>query len=246
MISRSIRLGALAATFALAFTACSSDSATTPPADTPTTAATVTTAAAATSETTKVAAASGVTATGISDDRCKANKAAGKITYLSGFDFAASAGIVEVVVAKEKGYFEKMCLDVDIKSSFSTANYAIVGADKAQFASAGSFTEMLANAKDGAKFVAVAHSGKVGVDALLVREGAGINTPADLKGKTIGVKGALPPSEVALLAKYGLRQGKDYSEVTSSSPTNRVSSMLPASSTRCSTRPPKASPAASA
>src|SRR4249920_4236543 len=36
--------------------------------------------------------------------RCEANKAAGKITYLSGFDFAASASIVDVLVAKQKGY----------------------------------------------------------------------------------------------------------------------------------------------
>src|SRR4029078_8826332 len=43
-------------------------------------------------------------------DRCEANKAAGKITYLSSFDFSASASIVEVIVAKQKGYFDDMCL----------------------------------------------------------------------------------------------------------------------------------------
>ena len=48
-----------------------------------------------------------VTAAGIPPARCAANKAAGKITYLSGFDFAASASIVDVVVAKEKGYFDE-------------------------------------------------------------------------------------------------------------------------------------------
>ena len=41
-----------------------------------------------------------VTNTGISPDRCAANTAAGKITYLSGFDFAATASVVEVVVAR--------------------------------------------------------------------------------------------------------------------------------------------------
>src|SRR4051794_35971887 len=81
----------------------------------------------------------GVTAEGISAARCVQNKQAGKITYLSGFDFAASAGIAEVVVAKERGYFDKMCLDVDLKSSFSTANYPLVAAGRAEFASAGSY-----------------------------------------------------------------------------------------------------------
>ena len=179
-------------------------------------AASTTAAASATtaSPATTAAAAPGVTTDGISADRCAANRKAGKITYLSGFDFAATASIVEVVIAKEKGYFDKMCLDVDVKASFSTANYPLVGANTAQFASAGSYVEMLNNAKDGAKFVAVAVDGKVGVTALLVRAEGPIQTPADLKGKKIGVKGALGPAEVALLNKYGLKEGKDYDEVS--------------------------------
>jgi ABC-type nitrate/sulfonate/bicarbonate transport system substrate-binding protein len=100
-----------------------------------------------------------------------------------------------------------------VKPSFSTVNYPIIGANKAQFASAGSYTEMLNNQKDGAQFVALVQEGKVGIDALLVRPEPGMKSPADLKGKTIGVKGALTPSEVALLAKYGLKQGRDYKEV---------------------------------
>ena len=177
---------------------------------TPSTASAATTAA-ATSATT---VASGVTVDGISADRCAANQKAGKITYLSGFDFAATASIVEIVIAKDKGYFDKMCLDVDVKASFSTANYALVAANTAQFGSGGSYAEVLSFAKDGAKFVTVAIDGKIGIDALLVRAEGTVKTPADLKGKTIGVKGALPPAEVALLNKYGLKQGKDYKEVS--------------------------------
>jgi ABC-type nitrate/sulfonate/bicarbonate transport system substrate-binding protein len=174
---------------------------------------TTTTTEAAAKEGTATTVAAAVSTSGISAARCEANKKAGKITYLSGFDFAASASIVEVVVAQKKGYYAKMCLDVDVKPGGSTENYPVVGANKAQFASAGSYTEMLNFQKDGAEFVAVALDGKVGVDALLVRAGSGIKTPADLKGKTIGVKFAMPPAEVALLAKYGLKQGRDYKEV---------------------------------
>ena len=39
------------------------------------------------------------------DDRCEANKAAGPITYLSGFDFAAAASIMEVMMAADRGYY---------------------------------------------------------------------------------------------------------------------------------------------
>ena len=48
------------------------------------------------------------------DDRCAANEAAGTITYLSGFDFAATASIVDVVVAEEAGYYDELCLDVEL------------------------------------------------------------------------------------------------------------------------------------
>ena len=52
-----------------------------------------------------------VTATsGISPERCEANKKAGSITYLTGYDYAAAAGIIDVVVADQLGYFKKMCL----------------------------------------------------------------------------------------------------------------------------------------
>ena len=163
--------------------------------------------------TTKGAATVGsVTDKAISADRCAENRKAGKITYLTGFDFAATASIVEVTMAKEKGYFEKMCLDVEMKAGFSAANYPLVAANTAQFASAGSYVETLNFAKDGAEFVVVAIDGKIGIDALLVKPE--IKTLADLKGKKIGIKGALPPGEVAMLNKAGLKQGTDYEEVS--------------------------------
>jgi ABC-type nitrate/sulfonate/bicarbonate transport system substrate-binding protein len=155
----------------------------------------------------------GVTQDGISSTRCAANKAAGTISYLSSFDYATTASIVEVVVAKQKGYFEKMCLDVQLSSSFSTKNYPLVASNVAQISSAGSYVEQLLFTKDGAELVTIAMNGKVGADALLVRADGPIKSPADLKGKKIGVKGALPPAEVALLQKYGLQKG-DYEEVS--------------------------------
>jgi NitT/TauT family transport system substrate-binding protein len=174
-------------------------------------------AAAATTAATSAGATPGlvgsVTATGISADRCAANKAAGKITYLSGFDFAATASVVEVVMAKEKGYFDAMCLDVDLKSSFSTANYPLVAAGRAQFASGGNYSEVLTQSQGGAKFSVVVDDGKTGIDALLVKPDAGVTTPADLKGKTIGVLGTITPSVKAMLFKAGLVEGKDYQTV---------------------------------
>ena len=148
---------------------------------------------------------------GISEE-CAANKAAGKITYISSFDFSASASIIDVVVAKEKGYFDKMCLDVDLKPGFSTTNYPIVAADQAQFSSAGNFTEILKNSTGGAEFVATVDYGKEPIEALVTKDPT-ITDLAQLKGKTIGVKGDIPSSIVAMLANAGLKRGTDYKEV---------------------------------
>ena len=146
--------------------------------------------------------------------RCDANKAAGKITYLSSFDFAAAASIVDVLVAKEKGYFDALCLNVEIKASFSTANYPLVAGNQAQFSSGGSFSEVAAFAADNADadIVALAVEGKTAIDSLIVKDGKATKL-GDLKGTTIGVKGKIPPSVQAMLAKAGLVEGTDYQTV---------------------------------
>ena len=145
--------------------------------------------------------------------RCAANKAAGTITYLSSFDFAASASIVDVLVAKAKGYYANLCLDVQLKPSFSTENYPLIAANNAQFSSGGSFSEMVdfAGAND-AGFVALAVEGRTGIDTLITKDGK-VPTLASIKGKKIGVKGAITPSVKAMLAKAGLVEGTDYQTV---------------------------------
>lgn len=153
-----------------------------------------------------------VTAEGISAARCEANKKAGKITYLSGFDYAATASIVELVVADAKGYFAKMCLDVDVKASFSTANYALVADNKAQFASAGSYVELVRNTPKERPLLAVYELGKTAVETLMVRDDGKLKNITDLRGKTIGIKGDLPPSLQLMLNKAGLKRGSDYKE----------------------------------
>jgi NitT/TauT family transport system substrate-binding protein len=148
----------------------------------------------------------------VDPERCAANQEAGTITYLSSFDFAAAASIVDVVVAEQSGYFDDLCLDVELLPSFSTANYPLVASDEAQFSSAGNYTEILNNTGEGAEFVAFINYGKVPIEALVTPEG-GATDLAELEGATIGVKGDIPPSIVAMLADAGLVRGTDYSEV---------------------------------
>lgn len=146
-------------------------------------------------------------------DRCEANRAAGPIVYLSSFDFSASASIVEVLVAESKGYFDDMCLDVQLKPSFSVDNYPLIAANEAQFSSGGSFSEMVdfADAND-AGYVALAVDGRTGIDALITKDGEVPDLEA-IRGEKIGVKGAITPSVKAMLAKAGLVEGTDYETV---------------------------------
>ena len=163
------------------------------------------------SDTTAAPATSGAGG-GIDAARCDTNKAAGKITYSSSFDFAAAASIVDVVVAKDKGYFDDLCLDVELVPGFSTSNYPLVTAGTAQFSSAGNFTEILNFSQTGGEYVAFVNYGKEPIEALVTPD-SGATELEQLDGKTIGVKGDLPPSIVALLAEHGLSRGTDYKEI---------------------------------
>lgn len=149
----------------------------------------------------------------IPDERCDANRDAGTITYLTGFDFAATASMIDVFVAAESGYFEALCLDVEILPSFSTNNYPLVAAGEAQFSSAGSFSEMLsfADAND-ADLVTLSVEGRTPIDSLILKPGTA-ETLEDLAGTTIGVKGKMPPSVSAMLATAGLIEGENFDTV---------------------------------
>ncbi len=146
-------------------------------------------------------------------DRCAANEAAGTVSYLTGFDFAATASIVDVIVADAAGYYDDLCLDVEITPSFSTANYPLVAENDFQFASGGSFSEVVAFADaNDADFAVLAVEGPTAIDSLIVKPGVAAEL-GDLAGSTIGVKGKLPPSVAAMLATAGLVENDDYETV---------------------------------
>lgn len=147
------------------------------------------------------------------DERCAANRAAGTITFLTGFDYAAAASILEVINADALGYYEELCLDVEIVGSFSTANYPLVAGGQGQFASGGSFSEVLAfAAANEADLVAVTVAGSTPIDTLIIEPDVA-GELADLAGTTIGVKGKLPASIEVMLLGAGLVDGVDYETV---------------------------------
>jgi NitT/TauT family transport system substrate-binding protein len=147
------------------------------------------------------------------EERCAQNAAAGTISYLTGFDFAAAASIIDVIVADDQGYYDELCLDVEILPSFSTANYPLIAENQAQFSSGGSFSEVVAFADaNDAEFVIMAVDGRTAIDGLIVKPDEAA-TLEDLEGTTIGVKGKLPASIEVMLSGAGLTEGENFDTV---------------------------------
>ncbi len=186
MPRKPMRLLAIALAFALVAAACSDDDATVPVEE----------------------PAEDAVAEGISAERCEANQDAGTITFLTGFDFAAAAGIAEVIVADARGFFEEVCITVDIQPGFAPSNGALVIEGKAQFGMAGSFSELVNNnvAGDG-DLVAVLHWGRTAIEAIVLPEGTDVEDFAGLCGSLVGIKGDLPYSLQAAIALSGVDRG---------------------------------------
>jgi len=142
-----------------------------------------------------------------SAERCEANQAAGELIFLSGFDFAAAAGILDIVAAEAEGYFDEMCLDVEVRSGLSPGNSASLAAGATQLAVIASFGEMVRqNIQGGTDLMAFAQLGHTSISELVVPDGT-IDSLSDLQGKTIGIKGDVPSPVQAMLAAGGAPRG---------------------------------------
>lgn len=144
--------------------------------------------------------------TGISAARCAENKAAGKITFLTPFQYAASVGILDVLAAQQQGYFKALCLNIDIKPG--GVNAALVSSGKAQLGGVGGPSDAITAAANGAKIVGISTYGNTSAIELLTLANSGINTLKDFEGKTLGYKGAMPPLLEAMFVKAGVSNSK--------------------------------------
>jgi NitT/TauT family transport system substrate-binding protein len=144
---------------------------------------------------------------GFSEERCAANAAYGTVTFVTGFDFAAAAGIIDVIAADGEGYFEELCIDVDVQPGFAPSNGALVIEGQAQFGESGSFGELVSNNLAGeGDLVAVMHWGRTAIEGLVVPEGSEIQSFGDLCGSVVGIKGDLPRSLAVAVAIAGIER----------------------------------------
>ncbi len=141
-------------------------------------------------------------------ERCEANRAAGTLTFMTGFDFAAAAGIIDVIVAEDEGFFDDMCLDVEIQPGFAPGNSAALAAGTVQLGATATFGELVRqNVAGDADIVAFAQLGHTAISQLLISPDAGVTDLADLEGMTVGIKGDIPVAIEAMMAAAGLQRG---------------------------------------
>ena len=135
----------------------------------------------------------------ISAKRCAENRAAGTITYLTSYLYTASSGILDVVAAKQRGYFADMCLDVKIQPG--STNAQLVGSGAAQFAGLGGASDVITARDKGAKVTGIATFGNTAAITLLSNADSDIRSLKDFEGRTIGYKGVVPPQIEAMFVK---------------------------------------------
>jgi ABC-type nitrate/sulfonate/bicarbonate transport system substrate-binding protein len=145
---------------------------------------------------TAVAADAAPTAT-IGAARCERNRAAGALTFLTSFAYAATSGILDVVVAKELGLFDALCLKVSIEPG--STNAQLVSAGTAQLAGLGDASSVLVAIDNGAAITGLLTYGNTSAIELITLKNSGIQSLAALSGKTVGYKVALAPQIAAML-----------------------------------------------
>ncbi|MGI4895017.1 MAG: ABC transporter substrate-binding protein [Janthinobacterium lividum] len=149
-------------------------------------------------------APSSATGSAISAQRCAENKAAGKITYVTGYQFQASASILDPVAAEALGYFDALCLDVEIQpgTGETAQNAQLVASGTAQISSMSGNSDVLVNVANGVDVKAVALFGHVPIATLMTEPD--ITDLKQLQGTTLGQKGALPVAIEAMLRADGV------------------------------------------
>jgi NitT/TauT family transport system substrate-binding protein len=146
----------------------------------------------------------------VGEERCAANQEAGHIIFLTGYGYFPSLSVADVITAQEKGYFEEMCLDVEILPSLPGESMALLSANEVQFA-AHSFGATAAGVAQGANVVTVLCYGWAPIQTLVVPVDSPIETLEQFEGTTIATtSGSVGVPIQTMLGTVGLVEGEDY------------------------------------
>lgn len=148
----------------------------------------------------------------VSAERCERNEAAGTITYMTGYFWQASASIMEVMAAEELGYFDALCLDVELQPGQGdvSQNAKLLASGQIQLGGLSQQDVITANA-NGLEVVGISSYSDAGLDVLMTMPE--ITDLAQLRGRTLGHKGWVPMGVSAMLAEAGLDPAADVEQV---------------------------------
>lgn len=148
----------------------------------------------------------------VSAERCEQNEAAGTITYMTGYFWQASASILEVMAAEELGYFDELCLDVELQPGQGdvSQNAKLLASGQIQLGGLSQQDVITANS-NGLEVLGISSYSTAGLDVLMTMPE--ITDLAQLKGKTLGHKGWVPMGVSAMLAEAGLDPDADLEQV---------------------------------
>jgi len=132
----------------------------------------------------------------ISQEDCARNTAAGPITYISGYGYSASAGQIDVFMAKDLGYFKDLCLNVEINAAGGNGQQ-LVSAGQAEFTELGSAADVMLAQANTDNLTAVATYGTDSPFSIFTN--SKIKSLKDLEGGTLGYFINLTPVAKAML-----------------------------------------------
>lgn len=141
----------------------------------------------------------------ITPARCKRNRTAGTINYISPFGYDAAATIMDVFMAEKLGYFKALCLKVAFNASSFTAEQ-LVSSGRGQVTAIGSAADHILARAAGANLTAVATFGDTDPHAIYAQ--SKIKSLKDLEGGTLGYHINVTPAAVAMLVKAGVDVSK--------------------------------------
>ena len=126
-----------------------------------------------------------------------------KITFMAGFKPQANLPFVGAYVAQEKGFFEELNLDVDIRHAQSSEHLQLLLAGEVQVATANA-AQVVERAADGLPVVSIALIGQKSEQGFAVGAASGIDNVRDWAGHKFGYKGTVPVEFLAIARANGL------------------------------------------
>ena len=126
-----------------------------------------------------------------------------RLTFMAGFKPQANLPFVGAYVAQEKGFFEELNLDVQIRHAQSGEHLQLLLAGEVQVATANA-AQVIQRSSEGIPLVAVALIGQKSEQGFAAGAASGIETVSDWAGKKFGYKGSVPVEFLAIAAANGL------------------------------------------